>query len=547
MDIDGLWKLRLMVMSFRTLMSDKYKRTDYVKELYGISLYDGIFVADENRYDLKGVLDLLANERDRADAKDYYGLNSHVPKSVKQKINEQVGVDLSEMIDYIENDKTGSIDDRINHVKNKVTSAELNVIMKNLSEETKITLIRKGGYETFYANETEEYNNRESQAKKAKTIVKEKTQYVTVSDAIGVISFTRDAGTTLVALNLARELADVDGLKPSFIQLPNTSSDAYARLGFSKHFGSGFVNHFVDVMADGVMPSDENTYCKVGFIVENPLVGDYSDWDDNATLRLLNGASSPKIIDFGSFYKDYDNLIPALSQLFVVIDDTKDVSEEEIQSIKDLGEAYPNLKISIVVNRCKDVSFSKAIRLINDELPYIVLPVFSNKDMEKLGNDILYPNIKGELLSLASLAGYEIANEVAPPMPLVKQAPTRERTLDSGTLEIGVGAIERGVGATHTAIMLANSLKKSYKVAVVEQNGTRAFASFYNRINPNSQVPTNFVKYFTYQGVDYFALCDYGSFVANFRDDYDIVIVDFGETFPKDPSFLRMAYMMNMF
>ena len=187
--------------------------------------------------------------------------------------------------------------------------------MKNLSEETKITLIRKGGYETFYANETEEYNNRESQAKKAKTIVKEKTQYVTVSDAIGVISFTRDAGTTLVALNLARELADVDGLKPSFIQLPNTSSDAYARLGFSKHFGSGFVNHFVDVMADGVMPSDENTYCKVGFIVENPLVGDYSDWDDNATLRLLNGASSPKIIDFGSFYKDYDNLIPALSQI----------------------------------------------------------------------------------------------------------------------------------------------------------------------------------------------------------------------------------------
>lgn len=524
------------------ILADKFKRTDYIRDLYGIGLYDGLFVANESRYDLRDVFAVLGQPRDRADAKVYYGLDSIVPESVKRKLNEQVGqgIDLEEMIEYIENDKTGSIDERIAHVKSKVTSAEMLVIMRNLNENTKVNLIRKGGYETFYANEAQQYKAQEDTSAKIKTIVKEKTQYVTVNDAIGVISFVRDSGSTLVALNLARELADIDGLHPCLIQLPNTNSDVFERLGFNKEFGSGFIGHFNGVLRDGALPEDENIYCKVSFMVENPLLGDTSGWDDNSTLRLLNSAPSPKIIDLGSSWSNYDNLIPALKQLIVVIDDTKDIDEKYIRNLKGVQETYPSLKVSVVVNRCVDVHYSKAIKLINEEIRYVTLPVFSNQDMARVGNDILYPNIKGDIVCLAELAGYELPNVSSPEPPMVKVSEAKKRMLTEGTIEIGFGSVERGVGCTHTAIMLANMLKKSYKVAIVEQNDTKAIANLYSKFNPDSIIQQSFVKYFDYQGVDYFSLCDYGSFIANFKDDYDVVIADFGIVFQKDSNFLRM-------
>ena len=95
------------------------------------------------------------------------------------------------------------------------------------------------------------------------------------------------------------------------------------------------------------------------------------------------------------------------------------------------------------------------------------------------------------------------------------------------SVEIGVGGVGRGVGTTHTALMIAQALRSRYKIAVVEQNETGAFAAVYRKLHPNKNYLT-VIPMFQYKGISFFPNCNYSYFSSQFRDDYDFVIVDFG-------------------
>ena len=236
------------------------------------------------------------------------------------------------------------------------------------------------------------------------------------------------------------------------------------------------------------------------------------------------------------------------------------MDEDDFTFIRNLKREHPAVNVSYVVNKCDVIPDD--IKKYMGSTPSISLPVFDNAVFEAAGSDILYPQVKGNLSKLSELAGYgamdeeEIGKEEETPEEPVKPEKVRKTAtakvhpkVNNVTVEIGVGGVCPGVGTTHTALMLAYSLAADYKVAVVEQNHPydsfmdghiHAFANIYRTLYPDTYVNSNVIPRFTYKGLDFYPYCNYAQFSARFRDDYDYVIVDYGNEM-SDENFFRMG------
>lgn len=93
------------------------------------------------------------------------------------------------------------------------------------------------------------------------------------------------------------------------------------------------------------------------------------------------------------------------------------------------------------------------------------------------------------------------------------------------TLSIGIIGVSHGVGVTHTAIMLASYLSKSYRVAVIELNQSKDY-EIIGIATKGDVVSTK--KFFKYKKVMYYWDINYASFLSKYKEDYDIIILDIG-------------------
>lgn len=94
------------------------------------------------------------------------------------------------------------------------------------------------------------------------------------------------------------------------------------------------------------------------------------------------------------------------------------------------------------------------------------------------------------------------------------------------TLLIGVAGSKRGIGATHTAIALANYLregKEGSRAAVMECNGSGDF----KRIWESYDAPGDGDR-FTYGEVDYYCDTDPERLDLSLQEDYDFLVLDLG-------------------
>lgn len=85
--------------------------------------------------------------------------------------------------------------------------------------------------------------------------------------------------------------------------------------------------------------------------------------------------------------------------------------------------------------------------------------------------------------------------------------------------EIGMMGVKRGVGVTHTAIMIAKSLAKDYKTCIVELNEHGHFNNIFGETK----------KYFSReQGIDFYYGLEYGEFTKKYKSNYEVICLDFG-------------------
>lgn len=92
-------------------------------------------------------------------------------------------------------------------------------------------------------------------------------------------------------------------------------------------------------------------------------------------------------------------------------------------------------------------------------------------------------------------------------------------------ITIGVLGVEKGLGVTHTCVMLAGYLSKKNKVAVIELNDSKHFKEIALIIKDDKEIAK---RKFIYNKVHYYWDIDYGQFISLYREKYDFLILDLG-------------------
>jgi hypothetical protein len=93
-----------------------------------------------------------------------------------------------------------------------------------------------------------------------------------------------------------------------------------------------------------------------------------------------------------------------------------------------------------------------------------------------------------------------------------------------GTKIIGMISGQKGVGGTHTLMMLAHHLQLNHSVAIIEMNQTEAFLKF-GQVNHHL---TNEENNFKFKGVHYFFDVELSTFLNDYKNRYEYILLDFG-------------------
>lgn len=115
----------------------------------------------------------------------------------------------------------------------------------------------------------------------------------------------------------------------------------------------------------------------------------------------------------------------------------------------------------------------------------------------------------------------------------ISHQPTKKNTLKvnkknsqiklKGT--IGVTGVTKGVGTTHSCILLATQLAKNHKVALVEYNDNPVYPALFPKQKEKNK---GFIKG-AISRVHYYSGINLVDFYNTFKEDYEVVIIDFGE------------------
>jgi len=114
------------------------------------------------------------------------------------------------------------------------------------------------------------------------------------------------------------------------------------------------------------------------------------------------------------------------------------------------------------------------------------------------------------------------------------EVPTESETLQKkeklsvhhvGTKLIGMISGEKGIGATHTLIMLANHLSLNHSVAIIEMNQSNDFSAF-GEVNQHLAKNKNDFKF---KRVHYFFDVELSKFLNDYKNAYEYILLDFGD------------------
>lgn len=343
-------------------------------------------------------------------------------------------------------------------------------------------------------------------------VIKERySSLATIS--VGVINLNAKAGATFIALNLAKIIAEKN-FSTTIIQTPK--GDLYKRLGLFQKINNfnSFHHNIFEGKKGKESDIDRNIYEGISFIVPNDTY-EITDWSSNDMLKLFyipvkNSVMS--IVDLGKEYAaEYAaDVIEELDYIIAVIDGAEEIKLSDIRKLK-----QTNIPIIYVINNISKKEGDKCIEEYS--LPKentIIIPTYITK------GEFLNKEDKEDFRRRFKVIFQLLPQEVEVPVQQQKQVVTQYVNL--GNKLIGVLGTTVGVGSTHTAISIANSLAKEFSVAVVEpyENGT--FYRLHEMLEERVRG-----KHFEYLGVDYYHQ-HLDEFLIAHKQEYTFIIVDFG-------------------
>ncbi|MGL5381756.1 hypothetical protein [Clostridium sp.] len=353
-------------------------------------------------------------------------------------------------------------------------------------------------------------------------VIKERYSSI-ASKSIGIINLNDCAGSTFIALNLAKMISEHEIITTL---MQTHKGKLYESLELDKQIKDFYSFHHGIYEGKRVETNRSNTYKNISFIVPNNSY-DIPEWHYNHMLKLLYSPvknSLISIIDIGSEIENIyaREILNELDMIIGVVDpENLNVSIEVLRDLNKLG-----IPIWFVFNRCNpSCRIDKFIEQYKIQQDYII----KLQELEDEGEEFAYSiTVNKEIFDTKFL---KVVKEITPNNILNKQldlevatnrrenVKTQYITLSNAV--IGVIGSESGVGVTHNALALANILVKEFKVAVLEVN-SKSLRFIHQALDESKR------NQFSYKGVDYYYNLDIADFLIQYKPQYEFLIIDFG-------------------
>ena len=325
---------------------------------------------------------------------------------------------------------------------------------------------------------------------------------------IGVFGLYRGAGADEVAVSLAKTLSQYEPV--TLIEVPGAGKGIYEKYGLDMKIGTSFssVPHMIAEGRNDL--STVTNICEdVSFFVENPAYGDV-ELDTQGIFSMINGTSDNVVVDTRMSLEEARStgLFTAFTHVFVVYE--KEQEDNYLSQIKEeLG----------MLREAKADGYLIALSDKGTE-PSVLAGSVYYSPVRKMHDSSIQPlSLKvNEEQKLLEYVGLGQAKKV-------KRDKKKVRVELMGVKDIAVFGAERCCGTTHTALMLADSVRRDYRVALLDLSPNGHIRNLALELGGGAGVP------FQLYGVDCYFGIDYASFAAQYRSGYQIVIIDFG-TFP---------------
>lgn len=555
-DIDKIDEIRESLRVVPILINECYGK-NYVERLHNLAIYNAIFEQDAS---MAVVADIIKNGRNKKVAKLYYGIQKEAVMENTSGIS-----DPEELLNAINHVIRGGVRQeamkRLKFVETQRTSAEFTKLLSRLPQEYLEEARESGWFGDYFVTEDigtelgEEVIKKEQAKEKAKVKEKKEAESVfkipsitfrkgrdvnipipvpsfssgrkalTVIEnrtTIGILSLERAAGSTFVAMNMARCMATDNIHIPVLVQPPATHdalSEVYAK---NEAFMRKYRSFYDWLEPQENVDEDANMVDGVRLILDMKEEGKSEKWSYVKVVKMLNAVGNPGILDFGCEYEKffYLNTLKDCSVVVVVLDGRKEPDTDEIRKVKELVEKSGIEQLIFVINRYNEEQREYFETYISDMYQMVFIPEYSSKQQ----NEGLLAGIasNSSFTKLCMDCGFEVRRPKK--MKKLERPVLKQKVVTNGTMEIGFCGVQRGAGATYTAILCACSLAAAYRVAYIELNDHEHMTKMVSALggdSPNSGKVN-------YKGIDIYYGIDYLQFITNYRNEYDYVIADFG-------------------
>ena len=324
---------------------------------------------------------------------------------------------------------------------------------------------------------------------------------------VGVFGLYKGFDAMPVAVQLAKTLSQYEPV--TYIEVPRKGAGVYTRFGLEKNVGPSYksVPHMV-ANGEANLSTVRNMHGEVNFFAANDAYGEVGHGMDIVSA-MVNGTSDNVVLEAGCTIEEArkSGLLNLCSKAILLYD----YDEEERYMSRILEEA--------------EILEASGIE------PYILSISAKGNEMSKLSAEILYSPVKKPDGDLLTFLGLKIPEEQKllgylglAGAQKVKKKKQNVKIEIIGTRDIAVFGAERGNGVTHTCLMLADSVRKDYRTALIELNPTKHLQAFAAEMQAGDETGQHMNLY----GIDVYYNISWDQFATKYRPKYQIVVIDFG-------------------
>lgn len=514
--------LRLVEMNEKVLIipviSEKHKGDEYVVKLHNMGIFNAVY----SNINIEQIAGLIIAPRTRVAARIYYGISS------EESIKDMERTNIPRLIGYVDSmeDDEEKIIDAVEYIRKRLSDTDFALFCERLNDRHIEILWSHGLYAEFIGYRME-------RKKKVPAIninfggvggrEKEKVVYKEIgNDVTAVVSPRRKSGCTFVSINIAKAVADATGLVSGFLHLPD-GGRTFTALNLNKYI-KNYKSGLQEIKDNLIMTSMANVISRVSILCENPETDVLDDWDTSDSLRVMYQAPNPTILDFGFLKSEELKLLSECKRVVVVIDENCSI-DEFVDFRNNVLGILDNTGIYYIFNRINEGDERELRQYINGEENCFMLAQCKHGRNQIYCNDKFFTDLAGNMgfsggsVNIAEVFRGKVRN-------IIKKLIEKKRVVGVATVEIAVVGVAHGAGCTHTAIMIAASLAKKYRVAYLEANPSGHMKCLDSQIN--KEVIIGDIKGFSYCGIDFYHDIEYTEFTSLARDRYSFVVVDYG-------------------